>query len=110
MRTVTTPENYLNRIKALKANLVGRVLAGIKANLLKEFSKCHGSRREKRLQLIERLQLGGKGQLVLITCDGQPYLLGFGGDGVQTIVGIEGRAATDIACCTDVGVASGCGE
>ena len=39
-----------------------------------------------RMELVEALALGGKRQLLLVVCDGQRYLVGTGGDGVQTIV------------------------
>jgi hypothetical protein len=39
-----------------------------------------------RMELVEVLALGGKRQLLLVVCDGRRYLVGAGGDGVQTIV------------------------
>ena len=47
------------------------------------------SRREihrKQLRLVETLPLGGKRQLMLVTCDGESFLVGGGMDSVETIV------------------------
>jgi len=38
------------------------------------------------MELVEALSLGGKQQLLLVVCDGQRYLVGTGGDSVQSIV------------------------
>jgi flagellar biogenesis protein FliO len=37
------------------------------------------------MELLETLQLGGKRQLMLVTCDGRSYLVGAGGDSVHSI-------------------------
>lgn len=44
------------------------------------------ARTDKRMHLIETLQLGGKRQLMLVKCDGMEYLVGAGGDSVHSIV------------------------
>ncbi len=43
-------------------------------------------REERRMKLAETLSLGGKRQLMLVLCDGQRYLVGASGEGVETIV------------------------
>ena len=43
------------------------------------------ARPPRRMKLIETLQLGGKRQLMLVACDGRRYLVGAGGDSVQSI-------------------------
>ncbi len=48
-----------------------------------------GSREAKRLQLIERLPLNGKGSLMLVSCGGREYLVGCGADSVETILCVE---------------------
>jgi hypothetical protein len=40
------------------------------------------------MELIETLQLGGKRQLLLVSCDGQRYLVGAGSDSVHSIAEI----------------------
>jgi len=47
------------------------------------------ARVERSMKLVETLQLGGKRQLMLVSCDGQRYLVGAGADGVQSIVAVE---------------------
>jgi flagellar biogenesis protein FliO len=43
----------------------------------------------KRMSLVETLSLGGKKQLLLVTCAGERFLVGTGSDSVQTIVRIH---------------------
>lgn len=44
--------------------------------------RAHG---ERRMELLDTLQLGGKRQLMLVLCDGQRYLVGAGNDSVHSI-------------------------
>ena len=43
----------------------------------------------KQLRLVETLALGGKRQLMLVTCAGESFLVGGGLDSVETIVRLE---------------------
>jgi flagellar biogenesis protein FliO len=52
-----------------------------------------GARARRRMELVETLQLGGKRQLMLVTCEGRRYLVGAGGDSVHSIA--EMPPATD---------------
>ena len=45
-------------------------------------------RTQKQMKLLETLTLGGKRQLMLVSCGEQKFLVGVGADGVQTIVAI----------------------
>jgi flagellar biogenesis protein FliO len=54
-------------------------------------------RGERRLELIETLQLGGKRQLLLVLCDGQRVLVGAGGDSVHSIAEMNHPAAAGCA-------------
>ena len=47
------------------------------------------TRAEKQLKLVEMLQLGGKRQLLLVSCEGRKFLVGAGVEGVQTIVAVD---------------------
>lgn len=51
-------------------------------------------RADKRMELIETLQLGGKRQLMLVRCDGMKYLVGAGGDSVHSIAEMSPRQVT----------------
>jgi flagellar biogenesis protein FliO len=44
------------------------------------------SAQKKRLTLVETLPLGGKRQLMLVTCGGESFLVGGGPESVETIV------------------------
>jgi len=48
---------------------------------------------ERRMELVETLQLGGKRQLMLVMCDGRPYLVGGGGDSVHSIAEMVPQSA-----------------
>jgi len=41
------------------------------------------------MMLIDKLELGGRRQLLLVECDGQRYLVGAGGDSVHSIAEIH---------------------
>ncbi len=47
------------------------------------------SRAERSLKLVETLSLGGRRQLMLVSCEKKKFLVGVGADGVQTIVAVE---------------------
>jgi flagellar biogenesis protein FliO len=61
-------------------------VAGWIANFLRvPLSKVRG-RSAKRMQLVETLTLGGRRQLLLVTCDNRSFLIGAGSDQVGTIL------------------------
>jgi flagellar biogenesis protein FliO len=53
--------------------------------------RSKGETRQKQLQLVETLSLGGKRDLMLVTCAGESFLVGGGLDGVETIVRVQGK-------------------
>jgi hypothetical protein len=44
---------------------------------------------QKQLRLVEMLPLGGKRQLMLVSCAGENFLVGTGADSVETIVRLK---------------------
>jgi len=50
----------------------------------------------KQLRLVETLPLGGKRQLMLVTCAGESFLVGGGMDSVQTIVRLKAEVSLDV--------------
>jgi flagellar biogenesis protein FliO len=54
-----------------------------------------GSARQKRLTLVETLPLGGKRQLILVTCGRESFLVGGGPESVETIVRLNGPVSPD---------------
>ncbi len=73
-----------------QGGLAGWLLEWFKMPLGHRFARLAArfgrDRAAPRMELVEVLALGGKRQLLLVVCDGQRYLVGIGGDGVQTIV------------------------
>ena len=51
----------------------------------------------KQLRLVETLPLGGKRQLMLVTCAGESFLVGGGMESVETIVRLKAEASLDVA-------------
>jgi flagellar biogenesis protein FliO len=49
----------------------------------------------KQLRLVESLALGGKRQLMLVTCAGESFLVGGGADSVETIVRLKTEISRD---------------
>jgi flagellar biogenesis protein FliO len=59
------------------------------AGFVIDLVKRRGSARAaKQMKLVETLALGGKRQLMLVSCGEQKFLVGAGADGVQTIVAV----------------------
>jgi len=48
---------------------------------------------ERRMQVLETLTLGARKQLLLISCDGERFLVGTGSDQVNSIVRVVREAA-----------------
>ena len=48
----------------------------------------------RHMQIVETLSLGGRRQLMLVTCDDEKFLVGSGADRVETIVRV-GRASEE---------------
>jgi flagellar biogenesis protein FliO len=46
----------------------------------------------RHMRVLETLALGPKKQLLLVSCDGEKFLIGTGPDSVQTIMRLESRA------------------
>ncbi len=54
-------------------------------------------RPQKHLRLVETLPLGGKRQLMLVTCAGQSFLVGGGMESVETIVQLRAEVSPGAA-------------
>ena len=61
---------------------------GVTGWILGVFRVWRGQREttRKQLRLVELLPLGGKRQLMLVTCAGESFLVGGGVDSIETIV------------------------
>jgi|SRR5215469_16891734 len=51
---------------------------------------------QRQLQLVETLPLGGKRQLMLVTCAGESFLVGGGTESVETIVRVKSTVSLDL--------------
>lgn len=50
----------------------------------------------KQMRLMETLSLGGKKQLMLVSCAGESFLVGGGLENVETIVRVRGEVSSGI--------------
>jgi Flagellar biosynthesis protein, FliO len=72
-----------------------RGLAGWVLNLLRgRHSQREGQR--KQLRLLETLPLGGKRQLMLVSCAGEKFLVGGGLESVETIVRLKAEVSLGV--------------
>jgi flagellar biogenesis protein FliO len=55
-----------------------------------------GTATAKRMQVLETLALGARKQLLLVSCDGERFLVGTGADQVQSIVRLSGETAESV--------------
>lgn len=76
-------------VREPETGLAAWLMAWFQTPLRVKFSGMGKVRAKRRMELVEMLQLGGKRQLMLVVCDGQRYLVGAGGDGVQSIAEIR---------------------
>ncbi|MBB5330836.1 flagellar biosynthetic protein FliO [Tunturiibacter gelidoferens] len=51
---------------------------------------------KKQLQLVETLPLGGKRQLMLVTCAGESFLVGGSFESVETIVRLRAESSANL--------------
>ena len=70
-------------------------LAGWALGLLRGLGS-RGEVQRKQLRLVETLPLGGKRQLMLVTCAGESFLVGGGLESVETIVRLKAEVALDV--------------
>jgi flagellar biogenesis protein FliO len=71
-------------------------LAGSVLGLLRGW-RSRSEMQRKQLRLVETLQLGGKRQLMLVTCAGESFLVGGGVESVETIVRLKAEVSLDLA-------------
>jgi flagellar biogenesis protein FliO len=94
MPSLQRPEpGKLNKMVTISTSEV-QGLAGWVLNLLRGW-RGQVKVQRKQLQLIETLPLGGKRQLMLVTCAGDSFLVGGGLDSVETIVRLRPEVSLD---------------
>ena len=50
---------------------------------------------QRLMKVVETLPLGGKRQLMLVSCGGEHFLVGGGLESVETIVRVKGRSSVE---------------
>lgn len=83
LASTRTAEPAERGLLSLLADGIGTLFGGVWAN------KKSGTTR--RLQVLETLSIGPKKQMLLISCDGEKYLVATGPESVQTILRVESR-------------------
>jgi flagellar biogenesis protein FliO len=73
-------------------------LGGIGGWLLGLLRGIRSERRSaiRQMHLLETLPLGGKRQLMLVSCAGEHFLVGGGVESVETIVRVKGEVLLDV--------------
>ncbi|HEV2709761.1 MAG TPA: flagellar biosynthetic protein FliO [Edaphobacter sp.] len=83
----------MNRTKALPD------LGGVGGWLLGLLRGVRSERRSaiRQMHLLETLPLGGKRQLMLVSCAGEHFLVGGGPESIATIVRVQAEISQDVA-------------
>ena len=89
-----TGQKGLNKVATIAAPEV-QGLAGWVVSLLRSW-RGQPEMQRKQLRLVETLSLGGKRQLMLVTCGGESFLIGAGMDSVETIVRLKAEVSMDV--------------
>ena len=87
----------IERINGTKANFRIQGLGGWIAGLLSGWRNDRAMQR-KQMRLVETLALGGRRQLMLVSCGGELFLVGGGVDSVETIVPVKVDGIEDKTC------------
>ena len=73
-------------------------LGSIGGWLLDLLRRVHSERQSgiKQMHLLETLPLGGKRQLMLVSCAGERFLVGGGLDSVETMMRVQSEVSLDV--------------
>jgi hypothetical protein len=85
------------RVSGAKASIESAGLAGWVLGLLRGVRSSERQPAIKQMRLLETLSLGGKRQLMLVSCAGERFLVGGSLETVETIVRIKDEISLDIA-------------
>ena len=92
------------KFSGAQGGLAGWLMELFSVPLRVRFAGMGKARTKRRMELVEMLQLGGKRQLMLVVCDGQRYLVGAGGDSVQSIAEMRGPLTSDLSLAASEGI------
>jgi flagellar biogenesis protein FliO len=94
MHLARISENHEMKKSGTMAAPDGCGLVGWVLDLLRS-SRGQREVRQKQMRLVETLALGGKKQLMLVTCAGESFLVGGGLESVETIVRLKKDVSVD---------------
>jgi flagellar biogenesis protein FliO len=85
--------NGMQLIRSAEQTIEGKITAdpqGLAGWVLRWLRSSRNPREvpSKQIHLVETLQLGGKRQLMLISCAGAKFLVGGGPESIEVIVGV----------------------
>ena len=83
-------ESGIDMLNEMQPGRAASYRTWIQEVFFKGFARLGKARGERRMELLDTLQLGGKRQLLMVLCDGQRYLVGAGGDSVHSIAAMAG--------------------
>ena len=95
MRALQKPgQGELNKVATVAAPEM-QGLAGWAFSLLRSW-RAHREMEQRQLRVVETLPLGGKRQLMLVTCGGERFLVGGGPESVETIIRLKAKGSPDV--------------
>jgi flagellar biogenesis protein FliO len=91
--TRTSNEMLVEKSGGTLAGFTAMLVLRARRGLQRAFGWTGRVNGEPRMELLETLQLGGKRQLMLVRCNGQGFLVGAGGESIQTIIEVRPQPA-----------------
>jgi flagellar biogenesis protein FliO len=87
----------VQRARATEQQKISVDPQGLAGWLIESFRRWRGlcEVQGKQMRLVETLSLGGKRELMLVSCAGERFLVGVGPEGVETMVRLKAEAASD---------------
>ncbi|HMH15078.1 MAG TPA: flagellar biosynthetic protein FliO [Edaphobacter sp.] len=74
-------------------------LAGWMLDLLRRLQGGKTSQQQKQMRVVETLALGGRRQLMLVSCGEERFLVGGGMDSIETIVRVKAAGLDEGEIC-----------
>jgi len=84
MRLLQGTDGRVGRKRAVEVQGIARRMFNILRDLYEQRDV-----QDRQMQLVETLALGGKKQLMLVSCGGERFLVGGGSEGIETIVRVK---------------------
>lgn len=90
--------NTLRNMKPEERNMTAPQMQGFAGWVWSLVEGWRGQRsiQQKQLRVVETLSLGGKRQIMLVSCGGESFLIGCGLDSVEVITPLKGELPVDV--------------